>query len=172
METIKPESVELSSISNLIIVGIIAVTIWKVIADVVAVTVGKPKLNEAMNKFQNMPLIALLFVLAITVIAEEVVFRGLFLWAMPKVFQGDTALYILVILSSFLFATLHIFNYKKAGGYLYLTKIIPFFVEALLLAFVFLKFGLFGAFLVHYVHNFVSTFNSRIHFEKTSGLTV
>lgn len=162
VDSIQPENMTLSTIPNLIVVGVIAVAIWVTVDDIVAVTIGKPKMTEEMTKFLNMPLLLLPVVFAITVIIEEMIFRGLFLWVLPMVLQGGTALYTLVIISSFLFAALHVFNYRKSGGYIYLVKIIPFFVGALLFAFVFLKFGIFGAFLVHYVHNFIAPFNRRL----------
>ena len=175
VDSVQSESMTFSAIPNLIVVGVIAVTIFGTIDDIIAVTIGKPKLVEEMTKFLNMPLILLLVTFAIVSLIEEIVFRGLFLWIMPMAFQSSMALYILVILSSFLFAAMHIFNYRKSGGCLYLVKGIPFFVEALLFAFVFLKFGLLGAFIVHYVHNFIIPFDRRLQGvfikEKASGLT-
>lgn len=163
IEPITHEKISLSLIPTIIVLGVIELTIFAAVHDILALILGKPKLLDELKDFlDSKPLLIVLAIAAALGVTEEIIFRGFFLWLIPRFF-GEHLIYALVILSSFLFAIPHLYNYKKIEWCLRLVKIVPFFVGALLFAFIFIKFGILAAFLAHFTHNFIVILQRRLY---------
>ncbi|HJV32588.1 MAG TPA: CPBP family intramembrane glutamic endopeptidase [Patescibacteria group bacterium] len=92
--------------------------------------------------------------LFLLVLAEELFARGLFLGLLRQVpvFSGPVGLYLLFFLGNGIWALLHLGNYFFEEDK-HPLRVLPQFIGGVFDTVAFLKWGLFGAVLVHFTHN-------------------
>lgn len=96
-------------------------------------------------------------------IGEELIFRLLLTGCAIDWFSisSETGIYMVVALSSLLFACIHIPNFR-GNLLLRLTKIVYHLLAGFVLAFVYLKFGLLGAIVTHSLQNALALTGSKM----------
>lgn len=85
------------------------------------------------------------------VAGEEIVFRLLPLGVCYNIWSSNFGLWIIVILSSLIFALLHTFNQVQKDRKI--VFVLPQFLSGILLSYIFLAFGFWGAVSVHFLIN-------------------
>jgi len=104
----------------------------------------------------------------LAVLLEELFARGLFLGLLTKIpfLSGALGFYFLMFLGNAIWSVIHIRNFKRAQDKNFI-RTIPQFVCGLFLSFVFVKYGLLGAILVHFGFNAVIlSLNHKQRFNK------
>lgn len=122
---------------------------------VIHATAGKAKGDHAIEKFLNSGAKRYYLIMTGTVVAEEVVTRGLFLGVPLLITDNklpDWAFYGLFLLGNAAWAAVHLSNYKNKSDR-QLIRILPQFIGGIMLTIVFVNYGLLGAIMVHLAFN-------------------
>lgn len=92
------------------------------------------------------------FALFRLVLIEELFARWLFLGVLTHVFEGTFAFYVLMLLGNSLWALIHILNYQNPSQ-VSVKVVLPQFVGGILLSYIFVRYGLLVAIVMHYTYN-------------------
>jgi len=104
---------------------------------------------EKWKRLLNLPLLPLFYNLLGGVAAEEIVFRWFPLAILFPRWDTNSALWIVIIVSSLIFGLLHVFNQKP--GERKLIFILPQIMSGVIFSYIFLSYGLGGAIAVHLI---------------------
>lgn len=112
---------------------------------------GKHAVGDMLDRMREGHLFTDFFTL---VLLEELFARWLFLGVLTKIpgLDGPFAFYALMLVGNGLWALMHLGNFKEKGDRHWL-RVLPQFVSGIFFAYVFVKFGLLAAVLVHFVSN-------------------
>lgn len=163
ISAVNKTGLSISSLSVIFLLTLTGLFLFGLLDDLFALSFGKTEKTVELEEILAKPLIAQFWVTGFAGIFEELLFRGGFLWLLPLVFKGPRNYYFLFLLSTVLFAFMHLFNYKGFKGVLGRTpKTICFLIPGVFLGFIFYKFGFIAACMGHVLYNIVVTSSLRL----------
>ncbi len=109
------------------------------------------KTSQIFKSVERLPLFKKLM---ITLVAEELFARALFLGLIGQFWTGRVATYVLFLAGNSIWALVHLFNYPDPADR-HIVRVLPQFVVGIPITVVFLHYGFFAALLVHVAYDMI-----------------